>query len=283
MTPSRSTSTPELASPATTAASRKSPEARESRPITATGRLSPAVAGASTGTAAMAKSIASRAVRSCPATPRTPSVPKIRPMSVGPCASRWLALGVLRSLAGLLEAVLLPLLHPGVPGEEAGLLQRRAVLRVDQRQRASQAEPQGARLTGDATADDARDHVELVLGAERHEGLADDLLVHLVREVRVERPAVDRPLAGARDDADARDGLLAAPRAGCVAGDHRPTCHTGRGGLGGLGGVLRRNVFGVETVSGVLPFGVSRVVCGRLYASGLGHVAILTLPCGATG
>src|SRR6516164_162370 len=270
MTPSRSTSTPELASPATTAASRKSPEARESRPITATGRLDQAAAGASTGTAAMAKSIASRAVRSCPATPRTPSVPKIRPMSVGPRTSQRLALGVLRSLTGLLEAVLLPLRRPCVAGEEAGLLQRRPVLRVDERERPRQPESQRAGLARDAAAADARDHVELALGAERHERLSDDLLVHLVREVRVERPAVDRPLAGARDDADARDGLLAAARAGGVAGDHRPACHAGRGGLGGLGGVLRRNVFGVETVSGVLPFGVSRVVCGRLYASGLG-------------
>src|SRR5690349_3952566 len=179
MTPSRSTSTPELASPATTAASRKSPEARESRPITAIGRLDPAVAGASTGTAAMAKSIASRAVRSCPATPRTPSVPKIRPMSVGPRTSQRLALGVLRSLAGLLEAVLLPLRRPRVPGEEAGLLQRRPVLRVDEDQRAGDAEPQRAGLAGDAVAADARDHVELALGPDQHERLADDLLVHL--------------------------------------------------------------------------------------------------------
>ena len=41
-------------------------------------------------------------------------------------ASRDLALGVLRRLAGPLEAVLLALLHPRVAGEEAGLAQRQA-------------------------------------------------------------------------------------------------------------------------------------------------------------
>jgi len=46
MTPSLSTSTPALASPATTAASRNSPEARGSRPTTATGaRPGPGLAG----------------------------------------------------------------------------------------------------------------------------------------------------------------------------------------------------------------------------------------------
>ena len=41
------------------------------------------------------------------------------------------------------------------------------------------------------------------------ERLVDDLLVQLVREVGVERAAVDGPLAGAGDDADAGHGLLA--------------------------------------------------------------------------
>src|SRR5690242_916629 len=145
MTPSLSTSTPELARPATTAASRKSPDARESRPMIATGRrseLATAAAGARTGTAATARSMASWAVSSTPATPRTPSVPKIRPISVNLGCQPRLTLGVLRRLAGLLEPVLLPLRSAGVPGEEAGLLQRRAVLRVDERQGPGQAKAQ---------------------------------------------------------------------------------------------------------------------------------------------
>src|SRR5579875_292177 len=64
------------------------------------------------------------------------------------------ALGVLRGLAGLLEPVLLALLHPGVPGEEAGLLQRGPALRVDEHQRPGDAQLQGAGLAGDAAAGD---------------------------------------------------------------------------------------------------------------------------------
>src|SRR5687767_10419523 len=104
--------------------------------------------------------MASSAVRSRPATPRTPSVPKRRPN---------LTLAVLRGLTGLLEAVLLALGGAGVTGQEAGLLQRRAVdLDVQDGQRTGQAHAQGAGLAGDAAAVDAGDDVELVLGAERH-------------------------------------------------------------------------------------------------------------------
>ena len=42
------------------------------------------------------------------------------------------------------------------------------------------------------------------------EGLVDVLLVQLVREVVVQRAAVDGPLAGTRDDANACNGFLAA-------------------------------------------------------------------------
>src|SRR5580704_13344080 len=77
MTPSLSTSTPALVRPATTAASRNSPEARGSRPMTATGRA-PLSGSRRTAAAATPRSRARRAVRSRPATPRTPSVPKRR-------------------------------------------------------------------------------------------------------------------------------------------------------------------------------------------------------------
>src|SRR4051812_41318417 len=92
-------------------------------------------------------------------------------------------LAVLRSLTGLLEAGLLALRHPRVAGEEAGLLQRRAVLDVRELQRAGDAEAQRAGLAGGAAAVDAGEHVELALQAQQHERLVHDLLVHLVREV----------------------------------------------------------------------------------------------------
>src|SRR5690349_6032078 len=79
-TPTRSTSTPALARPATTAASRNSPDARGSRPTTAVGRWPWNVpASASTCAAATDRPSAISAVRSALATPRTPSVPKSRP------------------------------------------------------------------------------------------------------------------------------------------------------------------------------------------------------------
>src|SRR5437763_1094370 len=138
----------------------------------------------------------------------TPKAGLVRVGSTG-SARAALPLGVLRRLAGLLQAVLLALLDPGVPGQEAGLLQRRAVLRVDQGERPGHAEAQCARLPGDAAAGDPGHHVELVLRAQGHERLVDELLVHLVREVHVERAAVDRPLARTWHDADPGDGLLA--------------------------------------------------------------------------
>ncbi len=82
-TPTSRTSTPALARPATTAASRNSPDARGSRPTTAVGRCPSNVpASASTCAAATERPRAISAVRSALATPRTPSVPKSRPTVV---------------------------------------------------------------------------------------------------------------------------------------------------------------------------------------------------------
>src|SRR5215470_6483948 len=94
---------------------------------------------------------------------------------------RRLALGVLRRLTCLLQARLLPFLDPGVPGQEAKALQRRAARRIDEYQRPGDSQPQRARLAGDAAACDPRDDVELILSAERHKRLVDELLVHLIR------------------------------------------------------------------------------------------------------
>ncbi len=65
------------------------------------------------------------------------------------------ALGVLRSLAGLLETGLLALGNASVPGEEACLLQRRSVeLGVDAVERAGHTEADRAGLARGATAVD---------------------------------------------------------------------------------------------------------------------------------
>src|SRR3569623_1411003 len=122
-----------------------------------------------------------------------------------------LPLGVLRSLTGFLESVLLALLGPGVTSEEASLLQRRPSLLVSVDEGAGNAKPDGAGLTGHAATVDPDQHVVAVLHVEGDERLVDDLLVDLVREVVLERPAGDGPDAGARDQPHPSDGLLAAP------------------------------------------------------------------------
>src|SRR6476661_7956525 len=87
------------------------------------------------------------------------------------------ALGVLRSLAGLLETGLLALRDAGVAGEEAGLLQRRAVeLLVDAVERARHAEADGTGLAGGATTVHADEHVVGAVELEHLERLVDDLL-----------------------------------------------------------------------------------------------------------
>src|SRR5688572_1206840 len=96
------------------------PERRVSRP---TRKRRPG----STRAAARPRASTSSGVSSTLATPRTPSVPNRRVMP----RTRELSLGVLRGLAGLLEAVLLRLLLARVTREEARLLQRRTLLGVE--------------------------------------------------------------------------------------------------------------------------------------------------------
>src|SRR6516162_1658363 len=180
-----------------------------------------------------------------------------------PCRS---ALGVLRRLPGLLQPVLLALLDPGVPGQEPRPLQGSPVLGVHQRERPSDTQPQRAGLAGDAAAGDPGGHVELALRAQGDQRLADELLMHLVREEVLQRPVVDAPLAGARGDADPRDRFLAPAGAERTAGHHRPAGRRADLRFGGrLGGVLRDVLAGL-----VLRLRVSTLV-ERLRGSGLGH------------
>ena len=133
------------------------------------------------------------------ARPRTPSVPK-RSKS---------ALGVLRSLTGLLEAVLLAFLAAGITSEEAGLLQEAALLGIQLDERAGDAHPQCAGLAADTTTEDgAIDVVDLFLAGEAQR-LADDHPRHRRGEVVLEGATVDGHDAGARAETDARDRFLA--------------------------------------------------------------------------
>src|SRR4051812_47398717 len=149
------------------------------------------------------------------------------------------ALAVLRSLPGLLEAGLLALLDARVARQETGLLQRGAVrLEVDLVERTGDAEAQGPGLARGAAAVDAGDDVEPALEVGHLERVVHQLLVDLVGEVGLERPAVDLPRAAARDQADARDGLLAAAGGAAGGGDARSAA----AGLGRAGAVTARRV-----------------------------------------
>src|SRR5690606_14073885 len=138
---------------------------------------------------------------------------------------------VLRSLTRLLQTRLLPLDDASVAGEEAGLLQRRTVvLGIGGVERTSDPQAHGTGLTAGAATGDQSDDVVAVGELELDERRADQLLVHLVREVHVQRPPVDAPLAGARNDPHAGDGPLATARRGSRLDGREAR----RGGVGGV-------------------------------------------------
>lgn len=112
------------------------------------------------------------------------------------------------------------------------LLQRRAVVvHVRLVQRTGHAEAQGAGLAGNAATRDAGDDVVAVVQLKELERVVDFLLVHLVGEVVLKGATVDLPLAGARNDPDAGDGVLATAQA---CGRLRVAEAAGKG----LGGVV---------------------------------------------
>ena len=119
------------------------------------------------------------------------------------------ALAVLRSLTGLLEAVLLPLRGARVTGQEAGLLEGRAVLGVDLDQGAGDREAQSAGLARRCRRRGGWRRCRTSPACRRSPGAPDELLVHLVREVLREGAAVELELTGTGDDADADHGFLA--------------------------------------------------------------------------
>src|SRR5580698_2789890 len=150
-TPRSTTSAPSAARPAEKAAWSRGPERRVSRPTTNVG-------AGNVRAEARPSANASSAVSSSLATPRTPSVPK----RAEPTADRVLPLRVLRSLAGLLQAVLLRLLLPRVAGKQTGPLQRSTVLGVHLTEAAGDAQAHGAGLPRNtATVDRGVDVVGL--------------------------------------------------------------------------------------------------------------------------
>src|SRR5207244_6693605 len=108
------------------------------------------------------------------------------------------ALRVLRSLAGLLQPVLLALLLPVVAREQTGSLEGNALIWVELGQGPGDAEAERAGLAGDAPAvDGGIDVVGLGRGRDP-QGLGHDRPVGRGREVVLDRTAVDHDLALAR-------------------------------------------------------------------------------------
>src|ERR1041384_6824917 len=120
------------------------------------------------------------------------------------------ALAVLRSLTGLLQTVLLALLDPGVAGEEAGLLERGPVVGVHLDERAGDRQAQRAGLPGDPAALEVGPDVEGLRLLQDDQRLPGWPAGGPVREVLLERLAVEQELPGAGGDPHPDHGLLAA-------------------------------------------------------------------------
>src|SRR5262249_23723145 len=99
-----------------------------------------------------------------------------------------------------------------VARDEAGLLERRAQLRIRRHQRARDPVADGHRLCGDAAALHADVHPVLVLGGRDLEGLMHDHARRLAAEIVRERPRVDHPLAATRLETNTGARGLALPR-----------------------------------------------------------------------
>ena len=121
-----------------------------------------------------------------------------------------LSLGELRCTAGAFETVFLSFLHSRVAGQEASLLEHRTKGFVILQKRSCKTVTDRAGLTGHAAAGDAADDVELVVQFGHVEGLTNDELQRVETEVIVDISVVDRDLAGAGIDTNARDGFLSA-------------------------------------------------------------------------
>src|SRR5581483_1504720 len=189
-TPASTTPAPSAASPAASAASSIGPDRRVSRAST-NGRSAP-----STRAAARPSASASSGVSSTLARPRTPSVPK---RSVTGRPARRLPLRVLRRLAGLLQAVLLAFLLPGVAGQQPRLLHRGPEVGIERHEGPGDPEPQRPGLPAHPAAGQRAVDVVHLGRLGEPERFGHDHPVRGVREEVLERPlvALDHPGTGA--------------------------------------------------------------------------------------
>jgi hypothetical protein len=120
-----------------------------------------------------------------------------------------LALGELEPAPGALLSVLLPLVLTGIPSQKSELLQLAAQFGVELDQRAGDAEPGSACLTGQSAAVGENQNVELIGGLGSQQRLAHDVPRGVVHEIVFKRSSVDLNLALTRTQKDTRDRRLA--------------------------------------------------------------------------
>ena len=120
-----------------------------------------------------------------------------------------LALGVLRSAAGLAESVLLALDGSGVALEESRLLQTRTMVGIDLDQRTGDPQAKTVDLTGHPATLEKRLDVVHALDTSHPHRFEHAHPVRWSRKVSLDRLAVERHLPGALAESNAYDGSLA--------------------------------------------------------------------------
>src|SRR6478736_2317331 len=150
---------------------------------------------------------------SCRCVEEAPDNTKRAALASRPSAYRMIrkrsALRELEAAAGLGLTELLTLDDTRVAGQEAFLLERAAKLRLVEGQRLGDAVAHRARLAGETAALDRDDDVVLRHAIDELQRLLEHEAQHRAGEIDLLITAVDRDLAGARLDPDARDGVLA--------------------------------------------------------------------------
>src|SRR5579862_4438520 len=123
--------------------------------------------------------------------------------------ARGLAFGVLRTLAGLVAAVLFAFDLARVAGQHPALAQRRAQSFGGDDQRARDSVTHGFGLGRDAAAADAYDHVVMAFGLGEFEGFHDLHARGVARKIDLERAFIDADGAGAGREPHPCDRALA--------------------------------------------------------------------------
>jgi hypothetical protein len=108
-----------------------------------------------------------------------------------------LSLRELEALARALLAIFLALFDAGIARDQTRLLQHRTKVSIEFHQRAGNAMPNRARLARRATAANINQQVKLGSRLSQLQRLTDDHPQCLVREVLIERLAIDHNFTGA--------------------------------------------------------------------------------------